>query len=741
MYQHPHEHLLAELRRLDLILLVYLEALRPATDAAKAELAEIKALLAPTGDERGKSPADSVDGALRRQIEAIGRDIRESRGRGQRLPILEACRNLDLDANALGVLIIACAPHLDRKYGRTFAFLQGGRNLTLPRVDLALDLFASSPAQRFELRRVFEPTAPLLRSGYLQLGGAGDNLEATPFLERTLQVAPRLIRYLLGHDAPDPIVHAMTPRGPLVPPTSGQIEAITQVARVWDVEERPGVVAIFVTDDAEGICSGFEKLAAERHVPFLAVDLARPSAIRTPIEPRVRESFREATLCGALLCVAGFQQLPETERELAGAEIAASLEGYPGACVLIGDLAQRLRRELRHRPVIEVRPAAPDTDERSDLWRVALAHLDRSGTISADELAWRYRLGSAEIQDAVHLAEADVRSLDGKWRETLPTALTRACRARSRRDLDALAQIIEPRGQWSDLILPEASIQQLQELVHHLKHHDLVFSTWGLRTKVLNSDGIASLFAGPPGTGKTMASALVARELGRELFRVDLATVVSKYIGETEKNLEKVFSAAHRSNAVLFFDEADALFGKRTEVKDAHDRYANVETGYLLQRIETFDGIVILATNFKKNVDEAFMRRMAVVVDFPMPEAAERRRLWVSLLPDTMPRTGDIDVDFLATRFELSGGHIKNAIQTAAMLAAEERPQSVRFVHLLLGVRRELRKLGRVIDGSDFGRYRDLLPENDRSGKALSGGKASTGDPAANAVASRQGRK
>ncbi len=735
MYQHSHEHLLAELRRFDLILLVYLQALRPASDAAKADLAEVKALLTATNGASGATLTDDVDDALRRQIEAIRRDVRETVARDQRLPIVELCRNLELDANALGILILTCAPHFERKYGRIFAFLQGGRNLTLPRVELALDLFGSTPAQRFELRRVLEPTGSLLRSGYIQLGSGVDSGEATPFPERALQAAPRLIRHLMGHDTPDPIVHSMIPRGPLVPPTLGQREVIARISRVWDVDERPGVVAIVVTEDAEGICSGAQELAAQRHTPFLAVDLARPSAVCTPVEARVRESFREATLRGALLCLTGFPQLLESERDSAGIEIAAALEVYRGSCILTGDLAPRLRREPRHRPVIEATPSPPNTDERSSLWRAALTRIDKSGSISAEELAWRYRLGSSEIHDAIHLAEADARSLEGKWKDTLPSSLTRACRTRSRSDLDTLAQAIEPRGQWSDLILPETSVQQLQELVHHLKHHDLVFTTWGLRTKVLHGDGIASLFAGPPGTGKTMASALVARELGRELFRVDLATVVSKYIGETEKNLEKVFSAAHRSNAVLFFDEADALFGKRTEVKDAHDRYANVETGYLLQRIETFDGIVILATNFKKNVDEAFMRRMAVVVEFPMPEVAERRRLWASLLPVNMPRASDIDVEFLAARFELSGGHIKNAIQTAAMLAAEERPQSVRLVHLLLGVRREMRKLGRVIDASDFGRYRDLLPENDRLGKT------SVGEPAVSAAASRQERK
>ncbi len=708
MYEHPHEHLLAELRRFDLILLGYLHALHPAGDPAKAELDELKTLL--------RGPADTVDHAdsLRRHIEAINREVRESMAHERQLPIIGLCRNLGLGALALGVLVLACAPHFDRKYGRLFAFLQGGRTFTLPRVELALDLFADTPQQRFELRRVFESGSPLLQSGHIQLGGTGDSPDLTPFPERTILASARLVRHLAGHDTPDPVVAAMAPRGTPVAPTHGQREALERFARVWDPDGRPGAVAVVVTDDAEGIIAGARKLAEGRRVPLVAADLSRPSVARTPVETRVREAFREAALRGGLLCLAGYPQLSDGERESAALEIAASLETHDGACILLGDLAARLRRELQHRPVIEATPPAPDTEERTALWRDALARIDRTGTISPDELAWRYRLGSAEVRDAVHLAEADATSREGSRRDTLPPSLTRACRARSRRDLESLAQAIEPRGHWSDLILPATSIQQLHELIHNLKHHDLVFGTWGLRSKAFHGDGIASLFAGPPGTGKTMASSLVAAELGRELFRVDLASVVSKYIGETEKNLERVFNAAHRSNAVLFFDEADALFGKRTEVKDAHDRYANVETSYLLQRIETFDGIVILATNFKKNVDEAFMRRMAVVVDFPMPDVAERRRLWNSLLPDSMPRADDIDFEFLATRFELSGGNIKNAVQTAALLAAEANPRAVRFAHLLVGVRKEMRKIGRVFDASDFGRYRGLVADLDR---------------------------
>ena len=708
MYEHPHEHLLAELRRFDLILLAYLSALRPATDAARAEHEEVKASLVASlgdGDASAWGRLDDVEAALRRQVESVRHDVRASLARGRRLPVVELCRALELDAHSLGILILSCAPHFDRKYARVFSYLQGSRTATAPRVELALDLFGRDTAQRFELRRTFEPASPLLRSGHVRLGGSDDDV---PLLDRELHASARLVRHLMGHDTPDPIVAAMTPTEPLVAPTRGQHEALARFGNVLRPEQHPGAVAVIVTDDAEGIVSGARALAQERGLPLVAVDLAKPAALRTAVETRVGEGFREATLRGALLCVAGYPQLQDSEREPAARELAANLESFTGPCIILGDLATRLRHELRRRPLIELSPIPPDTDERRALWKDQLGRLDHSAT-DVGELAWRYRLGAAEIRDAVRLAEADVNSREGKWNDLLAPALVQACRSRSRRDLDALAQSIQPREEWSDLILPETSVQQLRELVQHLKHHDLVFGTWGLKTKVLHGDGVTALFAGPPGTGKTMASALIARELARELFRIDLAGVVSKYIGETEKNLEKVFAAAHRSNAILFFDEADALFGKRTEVKDAHDRYANVETSYLLQKIESFDGVVILATNFKKNVDEAFLRRMAVVVDFPMPDATERKRLWRSLLPASMPHDRDIDFDFLAKRFELSGGHIKNVIQSAAMSAAEETPPIVRFAHLLVAVQKELRKLGRVSDPADFGRHRALL--------------------------------
>ncbi|HEY6173798.1 MAG TPA: ATP-binding protein, partial [Kofleriaceae bacterium] len=283
-----------------------------------------------------------------------------------------------------------------------------------------------------------------------------------------------------------------------------------------------------------------------------------------------------------------------------------------------------------------------------------------------------------------------------------------AGRAQSRHRLDDLAHRVAPWGRWDDLVVPAASVDRLRDVIDHMHHRETVFVDWGLGHKVAVWRRVTALFAGPPGTGKTLSASLVAQALGLDLFRIDLSGVVSKYIGETEKNLDRVFRAAHRSNAILFFDEADSLFGKRTEVKDAHDRYANVETAYLLQKLESFEGLAILATNFKKNIDAAFLRRIDIVVDFPMPGRDERRRLWRALLPAAMPLAGDVDLDFLADRFELAGGHIMNAIRCAATRAAATG-QSVGMAPLLRGVRDELHKQGKLVSRDDLGAYAALL--------------------------------
>ncbi|MGH2370578.1 MAG: ATP-binding protein, partial [Chloroflexota bacterium] len=275
-----------------------------------------------------------------------------------------------------------------------------------------------------------------------------------------------------------------------------------------------------------------------------------------------------------------------------------------------------------------------------------------------------------------------------------------ACRAQARPRLDDLAQRIEPAATWDDLVLPEAQRQVLREIAIHVRQRARVYETWGFAAKSARGLGISALFAGPSGTGKTMAAEVLAHELRLDLYRIDLSSVVSKYIGETEKNLRRVFDAAEAGGAILLFDEADALFGKRSEVKDSHDRYANIEISYLLQRMEAYRGLAILTTNLKSALDTAFLRRLRFVVQFPFPDAAQRAEIWQRVFPADTPTAG-LDPSRLA-RLNVAGGNIRNIAMNAAFLAADAG-EPVQMTHLLRAARSEYAKLDKALTDAEIG--------------------------------------
>jgi hypothetical protein len=280
-------------------------------------------------------------------------------------------------------------------------------------------------------------------------------------------------------------------------------------------------------------------------------------------------------------------------------------------------------------------------------------------------------------------------------------------------ELDRLSYRVHPRRGWDDLVLPPEGLSKVREVISRVRHRGLVYDDWGF--PAVPSSGVVALFAGPPGTGKTMSAEIIAGDLGLDMFKVDLSNVVSKYIGETEKHLERVFTAAEASAVLLVFDEADALFGKRTQVSDAHDRYANLETSYLLQRLEVYEGLTILTSNLASNIDDAFLRRVHVFVEFAMPEENERRAIWVGSFPKQAP-LNDVDFDFLAARFPLSGGSIRTAALTAAFAAAGDG-EPVGMSHVIYGLMREYQKLGRMITSEQFGEWTETAVAH-RAGQA-----------------------
>jgi SpoVK/Ycf46/Vps4 family AAA+-type ATPase len=324
-----------------------------------------------------------------------------------------------------------------------------------------------------------------------------------------------------------------------------------------------------------------------------------------------------------------------------------------------------------------------------------------NGSADSGLIPVHFVLGPVQVARAVRSASASaLLGDDGLTAE----GLRRGARAQNAAGLERLARRIEPAVGWQDIVLPETSRGQLHDLAARARNRDRVLIEWGMRPGGGRGRGVTALFAGDSGTGKTMSAEVIAGGLGLDLYTVNLATVVDKYVGETEKNLERIFAEAGGVNAVLLFDEADAIFGKRSEVRDAHDRYANIESAYLLQRMETFDGLAILATNLRANIDEAFTRRLDMIIDFPAPDETSRLSIWRHCLAPPVPCAPGLDLEFCARSFTLSGGNIRSAATTAAYLAAGVN-REIGMAELISAVQQEYRKLGRLVLEREFGPY------------------------------------
>jgi hypothetical protein len=334
----------------------------------------------------------------------------------------------------------------------------------------------------------------------------------------------------------------------------------------------------------------------------------------------------------------------------------------------------------------------PTANEQQAAWAEILA--DRAADSPA-LLAGQFDLSVGAISEAAEAALSDEGGDDGQ----LHSRLWDACLAVSRPLMEALAQRLDPKATWADIVLPDQEMRLLWELANQVEHRHTVYDVWGFRRRMNRGLGVTTLFAGESGVGKTMAAEVLANHLRLNLYRIDLSAVVSKYIGETEKNLKRLFDAAEDGGAILFFDEADALFGKRSEVKDSHDRYANIEVNYLLQRMEAYQGLAILGTNMKEALDQAFLRRLRFIVRFPFPAAAQRRAIWERALPDETPREG-LDLEWLS-RINFTGGSIHSVALNAAFLAAQAR-SPVTMPLILEAARTELRKLDRPVNESDL---------------------------------------
>ena len=576
-------------------------------------------------------------------------------------------------------LVLLCAGmELDSTFAARCAAAQDDPRRDYPTFGLAL---AALPEAHWN---ALTPAAPLRFWRLVETKG-DENLTTAP-----LRIDERVLHYLTGLTYLDERLQGLFEPldGPGELPPSHQA-LVQKISRLWSRYEGAAVVpAVQLCGDEnvgkQAVAAGASEALGLRLHAIRAADV--PTAA-TEREALARLWEREAVLGGSVLLV----DCHETNDPEGLRPALALVERLRGVLVVTG----REPLRTRDRQLVRLDVNKPSSAEQRTLWREALGPLAGELNGQIENLTAQFDLGVRGIR----AASAELLA-EGSPRDASASALWEVCRVRSRPRLDDLAQRIEPAAAWEDLVLPELQRETLREVAAHVRGRVKVYERWGFASRGARGLGINALFAGASGTGKTMAAEVLAGELRLDLYRIDLSQVVNKYIGQTEKNLRRVFDAAEEGGAILLFDEADALFGKRSEIKDSHDRYANIEVSYLLQRMEAYRGLAVLTTNMKDALDTAFMRRIRFVVQFPFPDAEGRAEIWRRTFPQETPTEG-LDPERIA-QLSVTGGNIRNIALNAAFLAADAE-EPVRMTHLARAARGECLKLEKPLTEAEIG--------------------------------------
>lgn len=623
----------------------------------------------------------------------------------------------------IDALLLALLPSLHSTYRRWYGILQHDAAKTTATVGLLAEMLAGRSDEYGALLGLLAPEGSLGRSRLFIHAGLDDD----PVPMRTVSVDDRVVTFLLaadrsGGDAVDSRIQtfvrwvdeAVDLRALPVPTeTATRLEMLPNL-RAADPKVFQRLRLQFFGPDPWLTARGVQAIASAVHQRVLVIDAAAAAAAGTPWPVAIECALRDARLGRGWPLFIGVSSLVERGEATARLDqLLARLSSFPHPAALHFDAMAA--DDARVLPGwVPFRLAAPTAPLRERLWSSLLAaqpHHVRDGPRTARDLALAFQLTDTQIREAWRIAEGLARRRNVFIAAIEHDDLFAACRQQSSKRLVAFSQRIEPRPTLTlddDLILPSASKQVLFELSARIRNHSQLHATLGLGDHMRLGRGVTACFSGGSGTGKTMAAEILASEHQIDLYRIDLASLVSKWVGETEQNLSRVLADAERANCMLFFDEADAIFGQRGEVKEARDRWANLEVNYLLQRIEEYSGVVILATNLVQNIDEAFKRRIHVWVPFPAPGADSRYRLWSRLLPPpSRARLADGDLRDLADQFELTGGNIRNVVLDACFRAMDAPERVVTLRQLVAGTAREYQKHSRPVTPGEFGRFYD----------------------------------
>ena len=721
-YTSNNEHIMDEFLLMDFIIRSYVRLNRNETNAdnelmglyiSENEISEYLKTPAFNSKFSGSTMDEKIPDMIDDMRKEIDRRIEVSKQQGIELRLEKVVDVYNLNNIEKNVLILCLLQEIDLKYGVFFAYLNN--NITKKRVtvDLALNIFCNSFNEKQINMKVFSGESPLVRNHLIKIFDKHEGINLH-FLERILEIDEPIKNFLIQEhrefENKNPFTRmydGLHNVDDLILPD----KICSKILAGIRISARYVPLVFFMHGPrGSGKKASASLISSQVCKEMLLADLSR--MIEPDLALNTRLVCREALLRERNVYFDNFEVLLEEDAKHLDLFIK-ELEDFNGTAFLGSAENWEPSGAFQTKEYIRIDFPSPAFPERKKLFEKYLSHLDNTEFTSEDidELASGFKFGAGQIIDAIHSAKNIAAMEETETKECVlinKDHLNLGCRKQSNKNLLNYANLIESNYTWDDIILHSDSIEQLKEISSYVKNHHVVYSKWGYGNKLSMGKGLNVLFAGPSGTGKTMAAGIIAKYLGLDLYRIDLSTMVSKYIGETEKNLNKVFHEARASNSIIFFDEADALFGKRTEIKDAHDRYANIEVSYLLQKMEEEDGINILASNLKNNIDEAFLRRMNFSIDFPFPDEGCRKSIWETMIPKDAPMEKDIDYTFLARRFKLSGGNIKNVHISAAFLAAELN-ETIGMKHIIRAIKRELQKLGRSITAADFGDYYEYL--------------------------------
>lgn len=717
-YTSSKEHLLQECERIELLLRIALNKKADNDDTATNSRHKFLAFhQTPKKDLRHQQlPIGEID-ELENKYVALCEEIESKKilsyEKGIFLSVPTLQNILMLSRFEVDLLVLALLPEISRYYEDFFTFLHDDLTMRRPTIGLVAEMLSASSEEKALILQYFLRRNRLFEYEVIELIDYGDS--SAGFSSKAFKLDERILNYLLDVSEPDSLILPFA-------------EVKSSDFRIDDVRISPNLklcllktVDDYFASDAEGKrlfinlvgpdgsgkMATAEALCAEVDIGLLVVDVEEVVNAAVSFESLLKRVFREGLLQPAGVYFKNIDTLfRDDENALSRRKTFFKMADEYSLVTFLGSETVHVINEktLERNIFVSVEFALPDSSKRKRIWKELLVKED---TVLADNdlalLANKYRFTEGKIAGALASAKNILALHDGLTVKPYLEAVHEGCRIQSGQRLSALAEKVEVDYSWDDLALPDDRLEQLKSISNYVKYSDIVLFEWGFDKKAQMGKGLNILFTGPSGTGKTMTACIIANDLGLDIYKIDLSLIVSKYIGETEKNLSKIFKEAESSNVILFFDEADALFGKRSEIKDSHDRYANIEVNYLLQKMEEHDGVIILASNFGNNLDDAFQRRMHFSIEFPRPDESIRCKIWKNAFPNKAPLGGDIDFDELAEKFKLTGGNIRNIALHASFLAAGDS-ESIGMKHVAQSIKREYEKIGHILP-RDFGEY------------------------------------